>query len=208
VSHGTGPSVQGEELTLFNFVGHIKQDGPTLVAYGYLTHIYGLNDADLFTGTFPFVTEADARYTFVTNGAFEARFIVGDGNPGNTIFNIVASVSTTYYFRDQPAGGCVGPPSATCLEDPSPFESGTPIATAAGRDSDVNNVQSPNKGVLSGSSEVMLLTTPSKRAGHAPLPLWKPGVKVRITYVGEATRTDPNGPKSYSLIVGQGTVIR
>ena len=149
-SHGAGPSVHGEELTLFNFVGHIKQDGPTLVAYGYLTHIYGLDDADLFAGASP-TSPGDPRYTFVTNGTLVGRFIVGDGTPGNTIFNIVANVSTTYYFEDQGAQGCVGPPSATCPEDPSPFESGTPIATAAGRDSDVNNIQSPNKGVLSGS---------------------------------------------------------
>jgi hypothetical protein len=205
---GPGPSAQNEELTLFDFVGHIKQDGLTVVAYGYLTHVYGMDDQDLFTGRLPLASEADAKYTFVTRGTFESRFVVGDGTPGNNIITISTTVSSTFYFRDPPSGGCVGVPSSSCPEDPSPFESGTPIAAAAGRNSDVNNIQGPNKGVLTGSGAVTLTEAPSKRGGHAPLPLWKPGTKIRINYVGEATRTDPAGPKSYSLIVGRATVIR
>jgi len=205
---GAGPSVQGEQLTLFTFVGHIEQNGASLVAYGYLTHIFGIDDADLFTGSFPPANPADsARYTFVTNGAFVSRFVVGDGTPGKTVFNLVADVSTTYYFEDQGAHGCVGTPDQ-CTPDPGPFMSGTPIAKSVGRDSDVNSVIAPNQGVLSGSAEMTLVSTAVKHAAQAPFPLWKPGVKVRITYVGDAVRTDPNGPKSYSLIVGQGTVIR
>jgi len=203
--HGAGASVQGEELTLFSFVGRIEQDGGSMVAYGYLTHIYGLNDADLFTGSFPPANPADAaRYTFVTTGALVARYVVGN------IFSVVANVSTTYYFEDQGAHGCVSPPG--CSPDPGPFGSGTPIAASSGRDSDVNNVQAPGQGVLTGTGELTLVATPSNHSVHAPLSLWKPGVKVRITYVGEATRTDsppdPTHPKSVSLIVGQGTVIR
>jgi len=30
-----GPGAHNEELTLFDFVGHIKQDGLSVVAYGY-----------------------------------------------------------------------------------------------------------------------------------------------------------------------------
>jgi hypothetical protein len=167
-----------------------------------------LDDQDLFTGKLALASEADAKYTFVTRGTFESRFVAGDGTPGNNIITIATTVSSTFYFRDPPSGGCVGVPSSSCPEDPSPFESRTPIASTAGRNTDINNIQSPNKGVLTGSGTVTLTEAPSKRSGHLPLALWKPGTKIRINYVGEATRTDPTGPKSYSLIVGRATVIR
>jgi len=197
---GVGLSAEHEELTLFEFVGHIDQDGNDLVAYGYLTHVSGMSDAALFTGQ-PF-NEGSARYTFVTQGSLDRRFIVG------SVFNLVSNDSSTkYYYRPLGGGGCVGIPAPSCPADPAPFAVGTPFAESSGRDSFVNAVIAPGIGLASGSAAVMLRAISFKAAGTPPFPLWKPGTGVRITYFGESRLIDPVVPKSFSLIAGRGTVL-
>ena len=211
---GNSPRGDGAsaELTLFEFVGHIDQDGASFQAYGYLTHVNGVPDSELFTG--PPANETTAKYTFVSTGALEGRFIVAGsavpGVPPGSVFNLVSNSSTKYYYRAGGGGGCIGAPSASCTPGPLPFSIGDVFASGSGRDSFTNVVIAPNTGLVSGSAEFTFQHLSFKSAGVKPFPLWTRDAQVRITYFGDAARTDPNPatPKSFSLIAGRGTVIR
>lgn len=117
----------------------MDQTDLTLKSYGYLSHVAGLNDADLFTAAFPAWNESSARFTFVTNTTLSSRFVL----PG--VFSIAGSGDTTYYFTNTPTGS---------FSDPTTFATGTVIATSSGRYGDVNTVFAPGMGAISGPGQV------------------------------------------------------
>jgi len=200
-SPGVGLSAQHEELTLFEFMGHIDQNGNELVAYGYLTHLSGVPDADLFTG--PPFSETTAKYTFVSTGTLDNRFIAG------RVFNLVVTDSaTTYYYRPAGGAGCIGIPGPGCVPGPAPFSTGEAFAAGSGRDSFTNVVLAPGTGLVSGTAEFQFESLSFKSAGIPSFPLWKLGTNVRVTYMGQATLTDPVVPTSFSIIAGRGTVLK
>jgi hypothetical protein len=213
----SGPALAAahEELTLFEFVGHVEQNGLDLVAYGYLTHVHGMDDTDLFAESSQQFDETTAKYTFVTTAKIEPRFVVGGNVPPSSplfavLFYVVSHGETTYYLRDPPVSGCVGVPvDPTCPADPAPFSAGTPIATMSGRYSDVNNVQSPGKGVISGTGEVTVQSVAWMHGAKNPLAFGRHGAQMRITYFGEAilTNLNPSSPQSFALVVGRATLI-
>jgi len=197
---GVGFAAAHEELTLFEFVAHIDQNDNDLVAYGYLTHVYGVDDSDLFVGQPS--SEATAKFTFVSQGSVDGRFVVGG------VFNIVSNDSlTTFYYRPAGGGGCLGLPGPSCSPDPAPFADGDAFASGSSRDSSINVVIAPNTGSVDGTTELVFADPMFRDVQLSAFPLWKKGGHVRINYVGQAFRTNPEPPVSLSLVAGRATVL-
>jgi hypothetical protein len=192
-------SARGNELTLVEFVTRVDQNGADAVSYGFLTHVHGVDDADLFAGS---PEESNARYTFVTTATLAGRFVIGN------VFNLISNAATTYYRREPPIqSDCVSAAPTMCPDPAATFSAGTAFATASGRYSDTNDVIAPDTGVISGTGEAALQTVKFRELNLRRFPLWKPGLKIRVTYFGSAVRTDPVPPVSFSLLVARGTVI-
>ena len=102
-----GSAVGG--VNAVEFVGRVDQDGGNFVSYGYLTHIIGLADTQLFSGTFPLVNEANARFTFYTTATLTSHYVI------SSVFVIDAVGTTVYYFNDTP----ISPNSHKLVQVPS-----------------------------------------------------------------------------------------
>jgi len=187
------PAVALKEDTVFEFVGRVDQNDLSVKSYGYLTHVSGLNDADLFSVAFPAWNEGTAKFTFVTNSTLNARFLI----PG--VFTVAGSGDTTYYFTSTPTG---------TFTDPATFATGTEIATTSGRYTDANTVIAPGQGVINGSGQVTQNSATSVTVGSSPFTLGAAGLLVRISYSGLATRTDPTANTSFTYLSGRATTIR
>jgi hypothetical protein len=137
-----GAPVPGAADNLSELIGRTDQSGADITHYGYVTHVNGLNDADLFFD--PVVrTETTARFTFFGTNTLNARHVVG-----SVITTATAPGVLTVYQRG--SGGAT-------FNIPSSFAVGTPIQVFTFRYFNVLNVQGPNElgqptGIASGTA--------------------------------------------------------
>jgi hypothetical protein len=173
------------------FIGRINQEGPNFTGFGYLTHVQDLNQAQLFTNPAT-ASEATARFTFFATATMTSRAILSD------VFVINSAGTMTFYFNASPSG--------RNFNNPNSFTSGVKIATASMRYHDILLVQGPNKGIATGSAELVQLTAASFTLGGTSYRLGQPGLIYRFSTVGNGTRTDPNPafPRSFVLFAGNG----
>ena len=68
---GTWHSVPNGQ-TAFEILGRSDQSGPQVTHYGYLTHLFGLTDEQLFADA-NVRTEATARFTFLAVTTLDSR---------------------------------------------------------------------------------------------------------------------------------------
>jgi hypothetical protein len=177
--------------TSFTYVGQISQDATLAVDVGYLTSVAGLDEATMFTGSDPLSrTEASARFTYFASAKLETRSVNGG------VFVTSGTATTTLYLND--AGGAT-------FDDPTSFKNGQVIATYESRWQDIVNVQAPNQGVATVTSdETQGSATPFTLAG-TQYTIGHQGLTLRLAFTGEGTRTDPTAPKA-TILYGGGAV--
>jgi hypothetical protein len=177
--------------TSFTYVGQIAQDATLAVDVGYLTSVAGLDEASMFTDSDPLSrTEATARFTYFASAKLETRSVNGG------VFVTSGTATTTLYFND---------PGGATFDDPTSFKSGQAIATYESRWQDIVNVQAPNQGVATVTSdETQDSATPFTLAG-TQYTLGHQGLTLRLAFTGEGTRTDPTAPKA-TILYGGGAV--
>jgi hypothetical protein len=114
---------------LAEFIGRSDQNGSYVIHYGYLTHLRGTADADLFfdranrsVGT--------ARITYFATTTLDSRHVLGN------IITTSAPGTLTFYVRQTP-GASFG--------DPNSFATGTAVETLALRYFNVLTVQGANQ---------------------------------------------------------------
>src|SRR5205807_4456602 len=115
--------------TAVESVGHIEQAGLSFDSFGYLTHVVGLADADLFSDPNPLNrNEQTARFTFRATAQASQRFAVLAGAVGGppptapSLLDVDSTGSQTFYFSSH--GN-----SARSFTDPASFSSGAVVAT-------------------------------------------------------------------------------
>ena len=180
-----------EGQTAFEFLGRSDQAGPQVTHYGYLTHVFGLSDDQLFAAADPH-NEATARLTFsavtTIDGRYQHANIITTSAPGEM----------TLYLNDNPQGDFANPAS---------FSQGTPIATYSTRYHNVLNVQAPNQGATAASVELTQLSSaPFVLAGRR-VRFGQPGLRARLTAHGSGTRTQPDPVSAFFLVGGHVVVI-
>jgi len=173
--------------TMFTFVGKIDQNGTLADDVGYLTSVAGLDEGLLFVGGDPLSrTESTARLTYFASAKLLTRSINGN------VFITSGTAETTLYLS---RGGA-------SFDDPASFKSGEAIATFQSRWQDIVNVQSPNKGVATVTSDETQRTASTFTLGGAQYLFGRAGLRFRLNVAGEGTRTDPTAPRASILYGG------
>jgi hypothetical protein len=163
------------------------QNGNSGQVYGYLVHIWGIDDSRLFTapqsGTAPPRGEANARFTISGTLDVTSRFVLG---------NIITSVSEgtlTIYYNESPSGN---------FDQPGTFSSGTPIATFQAHTQTVLNVQrplsaeAPGKGIFQSSNDLLQQSATEFTLDGGEYALGLEGTRFRYSLVGDGTLTAVN----------------
>jgi plastocyanin len=176
------------------YVGRLDQRGAELTMYGYLTHIAGLDDAQLFTDPDPTKwNEGTARFTFFSNGKVTSRALVVD-----QVIATTAEGSARFFLNDNGGGS---------WEVPESFLSGTQIAGANVRVHDVLSVYETAKGIANGDASLVWTSDDPFAFDGKNYQLGKVGGKHRMTFSGLGTLQDPNGPRATISIGGSSVSI-
>jgi hypothetical protein len=174
------------------FVGHVEQTGTLLDDFGYLTSLAGIDEADLFAGEDPLARdESAARIYFFTSAKLQTRSVLG------TVFVTAGTGETTFYVSES------GGPS---FDDPATFKQGTAIATFEGTWQDVVNVQQPNEGVVSTSSDMTQTSATPFTIGTTQYVLGHTGLVLHLTATGQGVRSEPTEPRASIVYGGVGVV--
>jgi hypothetical protein len=171
----------------FEFIGRIDQDDFDFAGHGYLTHVKGLSNAEIYSNP-AYPSEDTARFTYVATATMTSRAILTD------VFVLNSQGTITFYFTQDPP--------YRDFNDPSSFASGTPIATASMYYQDILLVQSPNKGLATGMSEMTQLTASSFTLNGQSYQFGQPNVMYSLSTVGNGTRTSLDPLVSSVLLAG------
>jgi hypothetical protein len=174
----------------FELLGQVDQKGGDFVAYGYLSHINGVPDGQMFTSPDTH-SEATARFTFSAPAKLTARSVI------SSVFVLNAAGTINIYFNDTPRGD---------FSDPASFGKGTPIASFSVRYQSILNVQSPNRGIETLTGELAEHTVSTFSLGGQQYRLGRPGLMQRLDFTGEGVRTDPVLPAATIFGAGATTV--
>jgi hypothetical protein len=187
---GGNPGEAPEGQAAFEFLGRSDQNGPTVLHYGYLTHVFGLPDEVLFVDPTA-RTEATARLTFVSTTTLDSRHTHGNIITTSGLGELIV------YLASNPGAS---------FNDPGSFALGAPIATYAVRYHNVLNVQTPNQGVVTASVEMEQRTAQVVGTGDVRRRFGRPGLRARLTASGQGTRTQPDPVQAFFLVGGSAVV--
>lgn len=151
------------------FVGRTDQTGSQITHYGYVTHVRGIPDADLFFDPVT-RTEATAKLTYFATTALNARHVVG------SIITTATAPGTLTFFQRASGGASFGVPAS--------FGVGTPVGTFTIRYHSVLNVQ----GVNAQSQQTGIVSAVADAEGG--------GLRLRVTATGQGTLL-VNDPASF-----------
>ncbi len=181
--------------TSLEFVGRATQNGFSIAMSGYVTHVAGVSDADLFATADPLARgESNARITFSGSTTISQSFAVFGSGPSPTLFDVNSSGPLNFFFNE--SGG--------------PSSSPTPIASYSVRFQDVVAALGgidPNRGVVDGNGEMCQRAAATFRIGGETRRLGHPGTQQSIFTHGWTTRTNPLPPQSQTQFGGHTTVI-
>jgi hypothetical protein len=171
-------------------VGRIAQSGNTLTGYGFLTHLAGVDDDALFTGS-PHAA-GTARITFFATATVGERFPVG----------VLVSVTGDGSLALHVDGG------GADFAAPESFAHGRRIARFGARFQHVATVFAPNQAIshLEGDlvqhgGRAFALAGRRSRIGHH-------GLRLRLSTSGQGMRTQPTPPQAVFDVAGRFDVVR
>ncbi len=167
-------------------VGQSLQDGNLLTSVGYVTHLAGVSDAQLFSD--PAIRdEKHARLVFSDQSTVASRSVL------QTLFVLTFRGTTTLRWQAKPSSDFANPAS---------FAAGRAVGTFGTRVHDVINVLAPDSGI---ATAVEQLT--QTRSGLIPLPgrpgrLGRVGVHLRLESTGAASRSSVSPVRSATVFSG------
>jgi hypothetical protein len=171
--------------TAYEMVGKIHQDGDAFQNGGYVSHVVGLDDALLFSGSGPTArTPGTARLTFVSTATLLERSIL------DNVIVVRAHGTTTFYFNETPVGAS--------FDHLSTFSKGTPIATVEGDYQDINDVREPHKGVIIGQADLVQGSVRSFTLNGRTYRFGAVGQAERLLFTGSAVQTPPTSDTLYA----------
>ncbi len=180
-----------EDQSSFEFLGRINQEGPNLTHFGYLTHIFGLDDASLFSNPNA-RSEATARFTFFAKTTQDSRFELGN------LIKTSAPGELTLYLNENPHGD---------FNNPGTFAGGNAIVSYSTRLHNVLNVQAPNQGVTNAVVDLEQLRNGSVTLNGHRYQWGHNGLRARLSATGQATRTQVDPLRAFFLVGGQVVIV-
>jgi hypothetical protein len=181
------------------FVGRAEQNGPSIIIFGYVTHMRGVDDAALFApATPPVRNETTARVSFSASTTISQTFTVLPLPNQPSLFDSDSSGTLTFYFTDAPSGRSFGTPAS--------FASGTAIATNTLRFQDIVAALvgvDPTRGVVDSHGELCQQSAvPFRLAGELQR-VGRPGLLQDVSTHGWTVRTSASPPQSFTHFGGR-----
>jgi hypothetical protein len=162
-----------------------------LTHFGYLTHIFGLEDGTLFAN--PNVrTEATARFTFFARTTLDSRYELGN------LIKTTAPGELTLFLNENPQGN---------FNNPASFARGNAFASYSTRLHNVLNVQAPNQGITNAAVDLVQLGVGSLTVNGHRFQWGHPGLRARLSATGQATRTQVDPLRAFFLVGGQAVIV-
>ncbi|HEX9636607.1 MAG TPA: hypothetical protein VGB99_03665 [Acidobacteriota bacterium] len=179
--------------TAWTFIGRSEQENFDVTHFGYLTHIAGLDDADLFEGSAT-PTEANARFTYYASTALDTR------NEVENIITTTAQGSLKIYFNANPSGD---------FDDPESFRDGVEVAEYSLAYHNVLNVQQPNEGVIDSRVDLKQESSDSFSLDGSSFSFGKSRLRFQLNSSGQGTKTqDEPFLRAFFLLGGNVVVVR
>jgi hypothetical protein len=164
-------------------IGEVAQDDNGLTGYGYVTHLAGLPDAELFEGA---TSEAGARLTFFSAATVTARF------PHGTLVSSVGRGSIAFHLAH-----------GADFTNPQSFAAGPVVARFDARLQNVASVVAPNQAITTIEGELVQRNAPTFRLGGRRYRLGHPGLRVQLSATGPGTRTNQTPPRALFDVAGR-----
>jgi hypothetical protein len=185
------------------FVGRADQNGLSIAIFGYVTHVAGLDDAEVFATANPLLrNETNARITFTAQTQVNQAFQVLPPPATSSLFDVDSAGTLTFYFVQTPSGRSFGAPAS--------FATGTPIASYALRFQDVVAALvgvDPTRGVVDSSGQLCQQSVTAFQLAGQTHRLGHPGVQHSVFTHGWTVRTSPNPPQSFTHFGGHTDVL-
>jgi hypothetical protein len=174
--------------TVVEFVARIDQAGSGLVAYGYLTTVAGLRDAELFSDLNN-RTEGTALFTAFADGTLTGRSVDGSVHS----LDVVGSLDV--YHRAT---------AGATFADPGSFKTGTLVARYALELQDILTVIAPDTGLPTLTGDMLQTrTAPARRSSR---PFGQRNLRLRFFATGIGNRSEPIAPQAHLSVAGNFTV--
>ena len=180
------------------FVGRSEQVGSSDTHFGYITHIAGIDDGELFSDPNPAArNETTAHLSFFATTSLEQNFMVLPPPATPSLFDVDWSGTLTFYFAETPP--------ARSFATPASFASGVPVATHTVRLQDVVAALvgvDPSRGVVEANGELCQRSVTPFRLGGEVRRLGRRGLLQNISSHGWTVRTSPSPPQSFTHFGG------
>jgi hypothetical protein len=174
-----------EARNAIEVVGTILQDGLSLTGFGWLTHVAGLADGDLFTGSQRDATTARLRwYSQVTVKAADVL---------PSLFSVTGTGALRIFFD---GNGGAQP------DVPATFPTGRLVARYSGRFHNVLSVIAPDQAVTEITGELLQRETRTFELGGRRCQLGRDRLLQRLSAKGPGTRTEPTTPRATFRVAG------
>jgi hypothetical protein len=185
--------VAGPDLVGVEFVGKLDQRGGEFTAYGFVTHVQGLDDGALFATDLPEGrNETAARLTFFGTADLTSRAVV------DTLF-VVTGEGTLRFFFNEPGGADFAVPES--------LFSGRQVAEATIRIRSTVKVHAPNQGLAEGTGVLVYAKVEPFRVDGREVRLGEVGLVQAIGYTGQGVLLDPDLPRSQIVLAGDLTTL-
>lgn len=182
-------SVTPQGQTVMEFVAKINQNGPQFTLLGYLTHVQGMDEAELFNGGSPAERSEDtARLTIY--GAAQTTSLA---EVEDQLYAVDATGTLTFYVNDK--GGAD-------FDTDKGFQTGTAVATVAAHFQNVITVTSKTQGLATGIGDLTVSATTPFTLGGTTYQLGQPGQFWRISFTGPGTLHSPQPPVATIYVAG------
>lgn len=164
-------------------VGEVAQDDNTLTGYGYVTHLDGLADGDLFDGA---TSEAGAQLTFFSTAKVTARF------PHGALVSTVGRGSIAFHRAD-----------GADFANPRSFAAGPVVARFDARLQNVASVVAPNQAITTIEAALTQRSAPTFELGAHRYRFGHPGLLVHLSATGPGMRTNQTPPRALFDVAGR-----
>jgi len=187
--------------TSLEFVGRAEQAAASVTEFGYITHIAGVEDADLFSDPSPAArNEKTAHLSFFATTTIAQRFTVLPPPAVPSLIDVDSAGTIAFYFSETPP--------ARSFDTPASFASGTRVASHTVRLQDVIAALAgidPSRGVVDGNGELCQLSVTPFRLGGEVRRLGRAGLLQNFSSHGWTTLSSPSPPQSSTQFGGHTT---
>ncbi|MBV9174019.1 MAG: hypothetical protein JOZ81_28490 [Chloroflexi bacterium] len=185
------------------FVGRSEQVGSSETHFGYVTHIAGVDDGELFSDPNPAArNETTAHLSFFATTTVEQNFMVLPPPAVPSLFDVDSSGMLTFYFSETPP--------ARSFATPASFATGVAVAANTVRLQDVVAALvgvDPSRGVIDGDGELCQRSSTPFRLGGEVRRLGHEGLLQKFSSHGWTVRTSPSPPQSFTHFGGHTTPV-